>query len=72
MDIYARLLDVFKGKHCKLIRIGSISKTFVATAVMQLVEQGKLDLHTDINQYLTAFQEDSLKEQKCACLKSLS
>jgi CubicO group peptidase (beta-lactamase class C family) len=39
-----------------VVRIGSISKPFVASAVMQLVEQGKLDLHTDINQYLTAFQ----------------
>lgn len=39
-----------------VVRIGSISKSFVATAVMQLVEQGKLDLHTDVNQYLTAFQ----------------
>ena len=39
-----------------VMRIGSISKLFVATAVMQLVEQGKLDLDTDINQYLTAFQ----------------
>ncbi len=39
-----------------IVRIGSISKPFVATAVMQLVEQGKLDLHADVNQYLTAFQ----------------
>jgi len=39
-----------------VVRIGSISKSFVATAVMQLVEQGKLDLHADVNQYLTAFQ----------------
>jgi CubicO group peptidase (beta-lactamase class C family) len=35
-----------------LFRIGSVSKLFTWTAVMQLVEQGKLDLHTDINQYL--------------------
>ena len=42
-----------------VVRIGSISKPFVATAVMQLVEQGKLNLHTDINQYLTAFQVES-------------
>lgn len=39
-----------------VVRIGSVSKPFVATAVMQLVEQGKLDLHNDINQYLMAFQ----------------
>ncbi|MCE7986970.1 MAG: hypothetical protein DYG89_37830 [Caldilinea sp. CFX5] len=31
---------------------GSAGKLFTWTAVMQLVEQGKLDLHTDINHYL--------------------
>jgi len=36
-----------------LFRIGSISKLFVWTAIMQLVEQGKLDLNADINTYLT-------------------
>ncbi|PYX51716.1 MAG: serine hydrolase [Acidobacteria bacterium] len=35
-----------------LFRPGSISKTFTWTAVMQLVEQGKLDLDRDINDYL--------------------
>lgn len=35
-----------------LFRIGSISKLFTWTAVMQLVEQGKLDLDADINRYL--------------------
>ena len=35
-----------------MFRIGSISKLFTWTAVMQLVEQGKLDLDADINQYL--------------------
>ncbi|MBL8989515.1 MAG: beta-lactamase family protein, partial [Gemmatimonadetes bacterium] len=35
-----------------LFRIGSVSKLFTWTAIMQLVEQGKLDLKTDINQYL--------------------
>ncbi len=39
-----------------VLRIGSISKLFVATAVMQLVEQGRLDLHADVNRYLTTFQ----------------
>jgi CubicO group peptidase (beta-lactamase class C family) len=39
-----------------VMRIGSVSKLFVATVVMQLVEQGQLDLHGDINQYLTSFQ----------------
>jgi CubicO group peptidase (beta-lactamase class C family) len=35
-----------------LFRPGSISKLFTATAVMQLVEQGKLDLDQDVNDYL--------------------
>jgi CubicO group peptidase (beta-lactamase class C family) len=35
-----------------LFRPGSISKVFTAIAVMQLVEQGKLDLDRDVNDYL--------------------
>ncbi len=35
-----------------LFRPGSISKLFTWTAVMQQVEQGKLDLDTDVNKYL--------------------
>ncbi|HEX6405874.1 MAG TPA: serine hydrolase domain-containing protein, partial [Gemmatimonadales bacterium] len=35
-----------------LFRPGSVSKLFTWTAVMQLVEQGKLDLEGDIKQYL--------------------
>jgi CubicO group peptidase (beta-lactamase class C family) len=35
-----------------LTRPGSVSKLFTWTAVMQLVEQGKIDLDRDINDYL--------------------
>jgi CubicO group peptidase (beta-lactamase class C family) len=35
-----------------MFRPGSISKLFTWTAVMQLVEQGKLDLDHDVNEYL--------------------
>jgi CubicO group peptidase (beta-lactamase class C family) len=35
-----------------IFRIGSVGKVFTWTAVMQLVEQGKLDLDADINTYL--------------------
>jgi CubicO group peptidase (beta-lactamase class C family) len=35
-----------------LFRPGSVSKLFVWTAVMQQVEQGKIDLDVDINKYL--------------------
>lgn len=39
-----------------LFRIGSISKLFVWISVMQLVQQGKLDLNANVNQYLTDFK----------------
>src|SRR5580704_2706403 len=35
-----------------MFRPGSISKLFTWTAVMQLVEQGKIDLDADVNRYL--------------------
>ena len=35
-----------------LFRVGSVSKLFTWTAVMQLLEQGKLSLDTDVNEYL--------------------
>ncbi|MBI1392584.1 MAG: serine hydrolase [Alphaproteobacteria bacterium] len=36
--------------------IGSISKTFVWTAVMMAVDRGEIDLDTDINRYLTSYK----------------
>lgn len=39
-----------------IMRVASVSKLFTATAAMQLVEQGLLDLDADVNQYLTALQ----------------
>jgi CubicO group peptidase (beta-lactamase class C family) len=38
-----------------LFRIASVSKPFTATAVLQLAEQGKLNLHADVNTYLKTF-----------------
>ncbi|MBW4332154.1 beta-lactamase family protein [Stakelama sp. CBK3Z-3] len=35
-----------------MFRVGSTSKLFTWTAVMQLVQQGKIDLDADVNQYL--------------------
>ena len=37
-----------------VLRIASISKSFTATAILQLVEQGKLNLDTDISAIQTA------------------
>ena len=39
-----------------LFRAGSVSKLFTATAIMQLVEQGRLNLDDSVNQYLQDFQ----------------
>ena len=39
-----------------LFRVGSISKLFTATATMQLVEKGLLNLDDDVNKYLEDFQ----------------
>lgn len=42
-----------------LFDVGSVAKLFTFTAVMQLVEEGRLDLHTDVNTYLTRFQVEA-------------
>lgn len=45
-----------------LFRPGSTSKLFTWVAVMQQVEQGKLDLDADVNEYLETFQiEDTFE-----------
>lgn len=49
-----RRIAVDPGK--TLFRVGSISKLFTATAAMQLVERGRLDLDKDVNAYLRQFQ----------------
>ena len=59
--------DVATGKKVDpattLFRIGSVSKLFVWTAVMQLAAQGKLDLDADVNQYLNHFKIPDTYEQ---------
>jgi CubicO group peptidase (beta-lactamase class C family) len=45
-----------------LFRIGSVTKLFTWTAVLQLVEQGKLDLDADINTYLDFHIPDTFPE----------
>ena len=42
-----------------VIRIASVSKLFTATAVLQLAERGVLDMHQDINTYLTRFKVEN-------------
>ena len=50
---YANLEDQTRTEAEKtMFRMGSVSKLFTWTAVMQLVERGMLDLDTDVNEYL--------------------
>ncbi|XHS78273.1 serine hydrolase domain-containing protein [Burkholderiaceae bacterium UC74_6] len=51
-----------------LFRPGSVSKLFTWTAVMQLVEQGKLNLDADLNQYLD-FKIPAYKTGKALTLR---
>lgn len=39
-----------------IFRIGSITKTFTATALLQLIDQKKVGLHRDVNTYLKSIQ----------------
>jgi CubicO group peptidase (beta-lactamase class C family) len=39
-----------------LVRLGSVTKLFTWTAVMQQVQAGRLNLYTDVNHYLKAFK----------------
>ncbi len=44
-----------------LYHIASLTKTFAATLLMQLVEQGKLDLNEPMSHYSADFKDDSVK-----------
>jgi CubicO group peptidase (beta-lactamase class C family) len=44
-----------------LFHLASITKTFAATLIMQLVEQGKLDLDEPMSHYSSDFKDDSVK-----------
>ena len=68
--------DVATQKHVDpettMFRIGSVSKLLTWTAVMQLVEQGKLDLDADVNTYLNGSEvEIPATFDKPITLKSL-
>ena len=53
----ADLENFIPAKAATVYRLGSISKTITAIAVMQLVEQGKLDLDAPIQKYCPAFPQ---------------
>ncbi len=55
-----------------LFHMASISKPFVATAVMQLVEQGKIDLEEKVTTYLPYFKLDDERYQDITIQQMLS
>ncbi len=56
------LVNVEKGEAVdpqkSLFAVGSVSKAVTASAVLQLVERGQLDLQAPVNSYLKSFQLD--------------
>src|SRR5215468_3905610 len=56
-----------------VFRIASISKTFAATAIMRLVEQGKVDLKAPVRKYLPDFRvRDSIVSRDVTVLQLLT
>ncbi|MHA1904157.1 MAG: serine hydrolase domain-containing protein [Candidatus Thorarchaeota archaeon] len=68
---YANVAQNTSATADTLFGIASISKTFTATAVMTLVENGTLDLNEDINNYLESFQIPLLEGSDPITLKHL-
>ncbi len=70
---YARVADGIEVADTTLFVLASISKTFVASAAMQLWENGLLDLDADINDYLPFnvdnpfFPDDSITMRMLLC-----
>ena len=58
---YADLEQRVPARPTTKFRIGSISKPLTATALMQLVEQGKIDLDTPIQKYVPSFPDKDAK-----------
>jgi CubicO group peptidase (beta-lactamase class C family) len=54
-----------------LFQIGSITKTFVGTAIMRLVEGGKLDLDATVRTYVPSFQVSDEEASAGATLRHL-
>lgn len=60
---YANMEFKVKNRINTKFNIASITKTFTATAVLQLVEQGKIDLHTPIGVYLENYPNEEVKKK---------
>ncbi|MCB9134733.1 MAG: beta-lactamase family protein [Anaerolineales bacterium] len=55
-----------------IFRAGSVSKLFTATAIMQLVEQGKIDLNAPVSDYLPEIDLESNYDQPVTVINLLT
>lgn len=53
------------------IVLGSVSKSFTALAIMQLVEQGRISLHDPVQSYIPWFQIEDKEESKKITIQHL-
>ncbi|WP_274485340.1 serine hydrolase domain-containing protein [Paenibacillus polymyxa] len=51
-----------------IVRVGSLTKSFSASATMQLVEQNKLDLNEDVNRYLHSYKASQYQNHPLICI----
>jgi CubicO group peptidase (beta-lactamase class C family) len=58
---YADVVKRTRATPDTIYHVASITKTFAATILMQLVEQGKLDLDEPMSHYSSEFKDDSVK-----------
>ncbi len=54
-----------------LFQVGSISKTFTATLIMMLVEQGRLDLDAPVRRYIKDFRLRDPDVARCVTVRQL-
>jgi D-alanyl-D-alanine carboxypeptidase len=68
---FARIEDKTPMQPCHLQYLQSVSKTYMAVAILQLYEQGKIDLDAPLTQYLPARQAQSITDASKITIRML-
>ncbi len=68
---YSRVEDKTPMKHCSIVYSASIGKTFCATAIMKLIDEGKLGLDDKIKDYLPQNICDHIPNGNIATIRNL-
>jgi CubicO group peptidase (beta-lactamase class C family) len=53
----------FVNSDSTIFRIGSVTKSFTALALLQQIDEGKIKLNDDVNRYLTSLQVQNFQDQ---------